>query len=75
MAEVLHKLIANCDTKSESYIPLSKAEILQREKDALAAAEAKALQDAEDAAKAEARASLEAKLLALGVTAEELATL
>lgn len=75
MAEVLHKLIANCNTKSESYIPLSKAEIAQREKDALAAAAAEAERLAAEAAKAEARASLEAKLLALGVTAEELATL
>ena len=75
MADVLHKLIANCDTKSESYIPLSKAEIAQHEKDAAAYAAAEAERLAAEAAKAEARASLEAKLLALGVTAEELATL
>jgi len=75
MAEVLHKLIANCETGSESYIPLSKAEIAEREKAAAAYATAEAERLAAEAAKAEARASLEAKLIALGVTAEELATL
>ncbi len=75
MAEILTKMVIDCSTGAVSNIPLTAAELKQREVDAAAYAVAEAERLAAEAAKAKARASLEAKLLALGVTAEELATL
>jgi len=62
-------------SSSEKYVPLSNEEIAQREVDALAYAEAEAARQAEAEAKATARAELEARLIELGITQEELATL
>jgi hypothetical protein len=75
MSEVITRLEVNCETGETIEIPLTEAELLQREIDAAAALEAQAARDAEEAAKAAARASLEAKLAALGIDPEELATL
>jgi len=75
MSEVLTKIVVNCEDGSQTIVPLTAEEIAQREADAVAYAEAKAIQDAEAEAKAAARASLEAKLAALGIDPEELATL
>lgn len=75
MSEVVTKLIVDCSTGETREEILTEAELLQREADAVAYAEAKAIQDAEAEAKAAARASLEAKLAALGIDPEELATL
>jgi hypothetical protein len=54
---------------------LTAEEIAQREADAVASAKQKALDDAAAEAKAEAKASAFNKLEALGLTAEEAATI
>jgi hypothetical protein len=61
--------------QKEVIRPLTAEEIAQRETDAKASAERKAIEDAEAAAKVAAKASAEAKLTALGLTAEEVAAL
>jgi hypothetical protein len=65
----------NCETGVESIIELTDAEIAQLEADAQAAAERKAEEDAALAAAEAAKASAQAKLSALGLTAEEIAAL
>jgi hypothetical protein len=75
MSEVLTKIIVNCETGVVTEVPLTSEEISQREADAAAFAASKAAEDAAKAATAEAKASAEAKLSALGLTAEEIAAL
>ena len=72
------KLVISADENgvySEKYIPLSQAEIAQRAIDAAAFEEARLAREAEDAAKAEAKAALVAKALEAGFTEEEIAAL
>ena len=61
--------------QKETIRPLTSEEIAQREVDATASAARRAEQDAAEAAKAAAKASGEAKLAALGLTAEEISAL
>jgi len=71
MSETLTKVIVNCETGEQQVLPLTAEEIAQLEADRAAAqaeADARAL---EEIAKAEAKASGIAKLLALGLTEEE----
>ena len=71
MSEILTKVIVNCETGEQSVVPLTAEEIAQMEADRAAAqAEADARAVAE-IARAEAKASGIAKLLALGLTQEE----
>lgn len=65
----------NCTTGEELIIELTDAEIAQMEADAAAAATRKAEEDAAKAAAEEAKASAQAKLAALGLTADEIAAL
>jgi hypothetical protein len=65
----------NCTTGVESIIELTDAEIAQMEADAQASAARKAEEDAAKAAEETAKASAQAKLAALGLTAEEIAAL
>jgi hypothetical protein len=65
----------NCTTGVTSIIDLTDAEIAEMEVAALAAADQRAAQEAEAAAVAAAKASGQAKLAALGLTAEEIAAL
>jgi hypothetical protein len=69
------KLIVDCSTGVTTEVELTDAEVAQREADAAAYAAQKAEQDAAEAAKAAAKASGEAKLAALGLTAEEISAL
>ena len=69
------KVIVDCSTGITTEVELTDEEVAQREADAAAYAAQKAEQDAADAAKAAAKASGEAKLAALGLTAEEIAAL
>jgi hypothetical protein len=69
------KLIVDCSTGVTTEVELTDEEIAQREADATAYAAQKAEQDAAEAAKAAAKASGEAKLAALGLTAEEIEAL
>ena len=75
MAETLTKVVVNCTTGVTEVLPLTAAEIAQRETDAAAYAVEKAARDAADTATAAAKASAQAKLAALGLTAAEIATL
>jgi hypothetical protein len=69
------KVIVDCSTGVTTEVELTDEEVAQREADAAAYAAQKAEQDAAEAAKAAAKASGEAKLAALGLTAEEIAAL
>ncbi len=66
------KLIINCETGEQTEVELTADEIAQREADAKAYEADKVAKDAADAAKAEAKAELLARL---GLTAEEAALL
>jgi hypothetical protein len=65
----------DCSTGVESIIELTDAEIAQMEADAQAATTRKAEEDATAQAAADAKASAQAKLTALGLTADEIAAL
>lgn len=69
------KLVVDCSTGVTSEVELTDEEIAQQEKDALEAQERNAREAAEIKTKAEAKASAQAKLAALGLTAEEIAAL
>lgn len=69
------KLIINCETGVQEEIELTDAEVAQLEADRQAAEAAQAERDALAAAKAAAKESANAKLTALGLTAEEIAAL
>jgi len=69
------KLIVDCSTGVTTEVELTDAEVAQREADAAAYAVEQAAKEATEAAKAAAKASGEAKLAALGLTAEEISAL
>jgi hypothetical protein len=65
----------DCETGVESIIELTDAEVAQMQADAQAAEARKAEEDAAAEAAAAAKASGQAKLAALGLTADEIAAL
>ena len=65
----------NCTTGEESIIELTDAEVTQMEADRVAAEARKAEEDAAAQAAVDAKASAQAKLTALGLTADEIAAL
>lgn len=65
----------NCETGVESIIELTDAEIAEMEAAAAQAEAERAAREAAEAAAAEAKASAQAKLTALGLTADEIAAL
>ena len=69
------KVIVDCSTGISTEVELTDEEVAQREVDAAAYAARKAEEDAAATAKAAAKASGEAKLAALGLTAEEISAL
>jgi predicted Fe-Mo cluster-binding NifX family protein len=69
------KLIINCETGEQTEVELTAEEVAQREADAAAYAAEQTAKEEAEAAKAAAKASGEAKLAALGLTAEEVAAL
>jgi hypothetical protein len=73
--ETLNKVVVNCETGETQVVPLTAEEIAQREADAAAYATRKAAEEAEASARAAAKASAESKLVALGLSAEEIAAL
>lgn len=75
MSEQLTKIVVDCATGKQTIVPLTPAEIAQRDQDAAAAAEAQAKREAEEAAKAAAAESAKAKLAALGLTEDEIEAL
>jgi hypothetical protein len=75
MSDTPIKIEVNCETGIAVEVPLTAEEIAQRELDAIAAATAQAEREATEAAEADAKASAQAKLSALGLSAEEIAAL
>ena len=69
------RIEVDCSTGIETIIELTDAEIAQMEADAAEVAARRAEQEAAEAAAAEAKASAQAKLAALGLTADEIAAL
>ena len=65
------KIVVDCTKGTTAYLPLSAAEIAQRDQDGAAAAVAMAEREANEAAKAAAKEAALAKLEALGLTVEE----
>jgi len=65
----------NCETGVESIIELTDAEVAQMEADRVASEARKAEEDAAVQAAADAKVSAQAKLTALGLTAEEISAL
>jgi len=65
----------NCETGVESIIELTDAEVAQMEADRVTAEARKAEEDAVRQAEADAKASAQAKLAALGLTADEISAL
>jgi hypothetical protein len=75
MTETLTKLVVDCSTGEQTIVPLTPEEIAQREADALAYEQAEAERLAAEAEKQALQESANAKLLALGLTAEEIAAI
>lgn len=75
MAEVLTKLVVNCETGEQTIVPLTEEEIAQREIDIAEATARRERELAEIEAKAVAKASAIAKLTALGLTEDEVLAL
>jgi hypothetical protein len=69
--EIPTKLIINCETGEREIIPLTAEEIAEREAMAAQAELDRQAREAEETAKAQAKASGIAKLLALGLTQAE----
>lgn len=65
----------NCTTGEESIIELTDTEVAQMEADRVASAARRAEEDAAAQVVADAKASAQAKLSALGLTAEEISAL
>ncbi len=75
MSEKPTKIVVDCSTGETSIIELTAEEIAQREVDAAAYAIEAAEREAAEEAKANAKLSAQAKLAALGLSAEEIAAL
>ena len=69
------KLIVDVAKGTQTYVDLTPEEIEQRAVDAQLAAIEQAERDAAEAAKADAKLSAQAKLAALGLSADEIAAL
>jgi putative heme iron utilization protein len=75
MSETPTKVIVNCETGVTEVLPLTAAEIADMETARVAAEDQRAAAEAEAAVVAAAKESANAKLAALGLTAEEIAAL
>ena len=69
------KIVVNCETGETTVVTLTSEEIAQREADAAAFAAAEAERAAAEEAAQAAKESAQAKLAALGLTADEIAAL
>ena len=69
------KLIVDCTTGEQTIVELTDEEIAEREVMRIQAEADQAQREVDELAKAEAKASAQAKLAALGLTAEEIAAL
>jgi len=69
------KLVVNCSTGEQTIVPLTAEELAQRETDRLAYEAQEADRLAAEAEQESLKASANAKLAALGLTADEIAAL
>ena len=75
MTEVITKLVVDCSTGESTIVPLTAEELAQRETDRLAYEAQEAERLAAQEAKEALKASANAKLAALGLTADEIAAI
>lgn len=75
MTERPTKIIVNCTTGEQSVVELTDEEIAEREAMAVQAEQERLAREAEELAKAEAKASAQSKLAALGLTEAEIEAL
>ena len=75
MTEVITKLVVDCSTGIATEVPLTTEELAQRETDRLAYEAQEAERLAAEEAKEALKASANAKLAALGLTADEIAAI
>jgi hypothetical protein len=75
MTDTPIKVIVDCATGESTTVPLTEAELAQREIDNAAFQAAEAERKAAEQAQENAKASANAKLLALGLTQAEVAAL
>lgn len=75
MSDTPTKVVVDCSTGITEVIPLTEQEIADLEIARVAAEDQRAAAEAEAVAKAAAKESANAKLAALGLTAEEIAAL
>jgi len=75
MTEILTKLVVDCSTGIATEVPLTTEELAQRETDRLAWEAQEAERLAAEEAKEALKASANAKLAALGLTADEIAAI
>lgn len=75
MTDTPKKLVVNVTTGVSEYIDLTPAEIAERDQMAAQAETNRIAREADEAAKAAAKLAAQAKLAALGLTAEEIAAL
>jgi hypothetical protein len=75
MTDTPTKIVIDCSTGAVEEVALTAEEIAQREADVLAAQTAKAEREAAEEAAQAAKESAQAKLAALGLTADEIAAL
>ncbi len=75
MSDTPMKLIVDCATGAQTYVPLSAEEIAQREADALAAAQEQAAREAAEAEREALKASARQKLVSGQPLTEEEAAL
>jgi sugar-specific transcriptional regulator TrmB len=75
MTEVITKLVVDCTTGAQMIVPLSPEELAEREAMRIQAEADQTQREADELAKAEAKASAQVKLAALGLTEAEIAAL
>jgi hypothetical protein len=75
MTEVITKLVVDCSTGIATEVPLTPEELAQRETDRLAYKAQEATRLAAEEEKETLKASANAKLTALGLTADEIAAI
>jgi hypothetical protein len=75
MTEILNKVIVDCATGESTTVPLTEEELAQREVDRLAFEEVETARLAAEEEKTALKESANSKLLALGLTEEEIATI
>jgi hypothetical protein len=75
MIDTPKKLIVDVEKGTHEYVDLTPAEIAERDQQAAQAEVDRVAREAEEAAKADAKLTAQAKLAALGLTGDEVAAI